>query len=61
MLRVSADFIEGIERASFSGDYIVCRLCPYDWLRLGVVLQYVIVDCGLQVVDAGVAATPDTF
>ena len=44
MLPVSADFIEGIERASLSGDNVVGRFRPYEWLRLGIVLQQVIID-----------------
>ncbi len=59
MLPVSSDFIEFVQRASFSGEDVFGRLCPVERLRLGVVLPEVVVDGGFQIVDAGVTAPAD--
>ena len=61
MLPVSADFIEGVQGAPFPGEDILSRFGPGEGLWLGVVLQQVVVDGGLQVVDAGVTAAPDAL
>ena len=61
MLPVSADFIEDFESPAFSCEDIVGGFCPDEWLGLGVVLQQVVVDGGLQITDAGVAAASDAF
>ena len=59
MLPWSTDFIEFVQRASFSGEDVVSRFGPGEGLWLFVVLQQVVVDGGLQIVDAGVAAPAD--
>jgi hypothetical protein len=59
LLPISPDLIEGIERAAFAGDDVFGGLAPYEGLRLGVVLQEVVVDRAFEIVDAGVAATSD--
>jgi len=61
LLPVSSDFIEFVERASFSGEDVLGCLGPGEGLRLGIVLPKIVVDGGLQVFDAGVAAPADAL
>lgn len=61
MLPVVSDFIESVQSAPFSGNDVLGGLGPGEGLRLGVVLHQVVVDGGLQVADAGVAAAADAF
>lgn len=61
MLPISSDFIECVKRAAFAGDDVFGGLAPDEGLRLGVVLQEVVVDRALEIVDAGVTATSDAL
>jgi hypothetical protein len=56
LLPVSSEFIEVVQRASFSAEDASGRLGPVERLRLGVVLPAVVVDGGFQIVNAGVTA-----
>lgn len=58
MLPVSADFIESIRPAAFSFEDVFGGFGPDKGFRAGVVLQQTVVDCGLQIADAAVAAYP---
>ena len=60
MLPVSSDFIESVERAAFAGEDILGGLGPFERLRLFVVVGQIVVDRGLQVIDAGIAAASDS-
>jgi hypothetical protein len=46
-----------IKRSAFTGDDIFGGLAPDEGLRLGIVLQEVVVDRAFEIVDAGAAAT----
>lgn len=59
MLPISPDLVERIECAALSGEDVFGALAPDEGLRLGVVLQQVVVDRVFEIVDAGVAAAPD--
>jgi len=59
LLPWSTDFIEFVQRASFSGEDVFGRFGPGEGLRLGVMAQQVVVDGGLQIVDAGVTSPAD--
>jgi hypothetical protein len=61
LLPVPPDFIEFVQRASFPGEDILGCFGPGEWLRLCVVLPKVVLDGGLQVTDAGVAASPNAL
>lgn len=61
MLPISSDKVERVECAPLPGEDVFGGLAPDEGLRLGVVLQQVIVDCVLEVVDAGVAAAADAL
>ena len=61
MLPVSPDFIERIKRAAFAGDDVVGSFAPDEGLRLGVVLQQVIVDRFFEVIDAAIAPAADAL
>ena len=59
MLPISPDIIEGLHRAAFTGEDVFGGFGPDEGFRSGVVLQQVIVTCGLQIVDARVASPTD--
>lgn len=59
MLPVTPDFIECIKRTAFAGDDVIGALGPDEGLRLGVVLQQVIVDRLFEVIDAAIAPAAD--
>jgi len=59
MSPISFDFIEGIKRSAFAGDDVFGGLAPEKGLRLGVVLQEVVVDLVLEIIDAGIATATD--
>ena len=61
MLPISPDLVESVERAAFAGKDVFGCLAPDEGLRLGVVLQEVVVNLALEVVDAVVAATSDAL
>ena len=61
MLPISPDLVERIERAALAGEDVLGALAPDEGLRLGVVLQQVVVDRALEVVDAGVASAADAL
>lgn len=61
MLPVSPDFIEGVERAAFAGEDVFGALGPPEGLGLLVVLGEIVVDCGFQIVDAGITAASDAL
>jgi len=60
-LPISPDFIEGIECAALTGRDVFGGFASDEGLRLGVVLEQVVVDLAFEVVDAGVAAAPDAL
>ena len=53
--------IELIERAALAGEDVLGGFAPDEGLRLGVVLPQVVVDHGLELIDAGVAASADAL
>jgi len=53
--------IEHIERAALAGEDVFGGFAPDEGLRLGVVLEQVVVDCAFEIVDAGVAAAADAL
>ncbi len=61
MLPISPDYVERIKRSAFTGDDIFGGLAPDEGLRLGVMLQEVVVDRAFEIVDAAVAATSDAL
>ena len=61
MLPVASDFIEFIQRASFPGQDVLGRFGPGKGVLFCVVLSKVVVDGGLQIVDAGVSAPVDAL
>ena len=61
MLPWPTDYIEFVQGASFSGEDVVSGFGPGEGLWLFVVLQQVVVDGGLQIADAGVAAPADAL
>ena len=60
-LPVSPDLIQRVERSAFSGDDVLCALGPPERLWRLVVAGEIVVDRGLQITDAGIAATADAF
>ena len=48
MLPISSDKVERVECAPLPGEDVFGGLAPDEGLRLGVVLQQVIVDCVLE-------------
>ena len=61
LLPISPDLVERVECAAFSGDDVLGGFAPDEGLRLGVVLEQVVVDCAFEIVDAGVAAAADAL
>ena len=61
MLPVSSDLIESIKRAAFPGENIFGGFGPFEGLGPLVVVRQIVVDRGLEIVDAGIAAAPDAF
>lgn len=58
MLPISSDLVERIERAALPGENVLGGLAPDEGLRLGVMLQQIVVDRAFELIDAGVAAEP---
>ena len=61
MLPISPDLVERVECAALAREDVFGSLAPDEGLRLGVVLQQVVVDLVLEIVDAGVAAAADAL
>ena len=61
MLPISPDLVERIECAALAVEDVLGGFAPDEGLRLGVVLQQVVVDRVLEVVDADVAAAADAL
>jgi len=61
LLPISPDLVERIECAALAGNDVLGGLAPDEGLRLGVVLQQVVVDRAFEIVDAGVAATSNAL
>lgn len=59
-LPVSPDFIERVECTAFAGKDVLCDLGAPEGLRRLVVLCEIVIDRGLQIIDAGIAAAADT-
>ena len=59
MLPISADFIEGIDRAALAGDDVFGGLAPDEGFRHFVVVCQIIMDRDLEFIDAGIAAASD--
>jgi hypothetical protein len=55
MLPVSRHFTQFIKRTSFAGDDVFSCLAPDGGLRLGVVLQQVVIDQLLKVIEGWTA------
>ncbi|MDG1130848.1 MAG: LysR family transcriptional regulator substrate-binding protein [Paracoccaceae bacterium] len=51
--------VERVKYAAFSGEHVLGGFAPDEGLRLGVVLQQVVVDRGFKFIDAGVVLSQD--
>jgi hypothetical protein len=58
---VATGFIESVQGTALSGQDVLGGCGPGEGLRPGVVLTEVVVDGGLEVIDAGIAAAADAF
>ena len=54
------DFIELVQCAAFPGENILGGFGPFKGLGSLVVLCQIVVDRGFTVIDAGIAAAPDS-
>jgi len=61
LLPVSPDFIQRVEGAAFAGEDVLCALGPRERLGPLVVAGEIVVDRGLQIIDAGIVSTPTEF
>ena len=61
MIPITPGLIERIECAALTGEDVLGALAPDEEFRAVVVLQMVVVDGGLELVDAGVAAAADAL
>ena len=61
MLPVPPNFIQGVQGTALSGQNLLGGFGPGEGFRAGVVLKEVVVDGGLEVIDAGIATAADAF